>query len=246
MPSPPRQTYDPEKISVNTAWMKRGGLHVEVVVEPDEALEFRRTKGESPDLVTCLHAERIFADAKRGLHAKDTDLEQLFGTSDPLVVARILLLNGELQLTAEHRAAMREQKRTAIFSRICQFAVDPKTGLPHPAKRIELAMEEAKIKIDDQHSIEDQVPGIVRQLQPILPIRLEMATLQVHLPAPYGQKLYGELSRHGTMKKTEWLGDGALLAWIELPAGLQTDLIDDLGKRSHGAAEIKRVEGRQA
>jgi ribosome maturation protein SDO1 len=236
-----RMIYDAEKISVNTAWMKTHGIHFEVVVEPDQALEFRRTKGSAPELTECLHAERIFSDAKRGLHAKDTDLALVFGTADPLVIARRLILEGELQLTAEHRSRIREAKRNAIITKIRTYAIDPTNGLPHPQKRIELAIEEAKVKIDDNRDVESQIKEIVRALQPILPIRLETVTLQVHLPAPYGQKLYGEFSRYGTLKRSEWQQDGGLIAWVELPAGLQHDLMDDLGKKSHGAADMKRV-----
>jgi ribosome maturation protein SDO1 len=222
--------------------MKKGGEHFEVVIEPDEALEFKRTKGQRPDIRECLHAERIFADAKRGLHAKDAQLNEVFGTYDPLEIAKILIVEGEIQLTAEHRQRIREARRKNILDRIRMYAIDPTTGLPHPERRIELAMEEANVKIDDNKDAEEQIPAIVRQLQPILPIRLETVTLQVHLPAPYGQKLYGDLQRFGSIKKADWLNDGGLIAWIDLPAGLQTDLFDELGKRTHGAAEMKKVD----
>jgi ribosome maturation protein SDO1 len=241
----PRQTFDPEKFSVNTAWMKKHGEHFEVVVDPDAALEFRRTKGAT-DVKDCLHAERIFTDAKRGLHAKDEKLEEVFGTQDALEIAKVLILDGELQLTAEHRARIREAKRNNILNRILTYAIDPTTGLPHPLKRIELAMDEAKVRIDDNRDVDEQIPEIVRKLQPIIPIRLETVTLQVHLPSPYSQKNYGDLQRAGTIKKTEWLNDGALVAWVELPAGLQSDLVEELGKKTHGAADIKKVEERRA
>jgi ribosome maturation protein SDO1 len=233
--------YPSEQIIVNTAWIKKYGNHFEVVVEPDEALEFRRTKGAHPDIKECLHAERIFTDAKRGLHAKDTDVEQAFGTIDPLAVARKLILEGELQLTAEHRQRIRDAKRNNILTKIVRYAVDPTTGRPHPQKRIELAMEEAKVRIDDNRDAEEQVPEIIRKLQPILPIRLETVTLQVHLPHQYGQKLYGDVQRYGTIKKTDWLNDGSCMLWLDMPAGLQMELIDELAKRTHGAADVKKV-----
>lgn len=241
----PRMTFDPEKFSVNTAWMKKGGEHFEVVVEPDEALEFRHTKGKSPDLRECLHAERIFADAKRGLHAADGQLAQVFGTTDPLEIAKVLILEGELQLTSEHRQRIRDAKHQEILTKICTYAIDPTSGLPHPRKRIELAMEEAKVKIDDNRAGEEQVQEIVRKLQPIIPIRLETLTLQIHIPAQYSKKLYGDVQRYGKLKKTDWLSDGSLLVWLELPAGLQNDLYDDLGKKTHGGADVKKVDERR-
>jgi ribosome maturation protein SDO1 len=236
-----RMIYDAEKISVNTAWMKRFGNHFEVVVEPDKALEYRRTKGASPELRECLHAERVFTDAKRGLQAKETDLEQAFGTTAALEIARKLIIEGELQLTAEHRAKIREAKRNQILSKIVTYAIDPTTGIPHPQRRIELAMDEAKVKIDDNRDVDEQIREIIRKLQPIIPIRLETVTLQVHLPAQYSQKLYGEMQRFGTIRKGDWMNDGSWMGWVDLPAGLQADLINELGKRTHGAADVKKV-----
>ena len=235
-----RVTYPPEQFSVNTAWMKKYGEHFEVVVDPDKALAYRKAKGAF-DVKECLHAERVFTDAKRGLHAKDEDLVKAFGTSDALEVAKKLVLDGELQLTAEHRQKIRDAKRNNILNRIVMYAIDPTTKLPHPRKRIELAMDEAKVKIDDNKEVDQQIPEIVRKLQPILPIRLETVTLQIHLPVPYGQKLYGDVQRYGTIKKNEWMPDGSWIGWVEMPAGLQNDLLDELGKRTHGAAEVKRV-----
>lgn len=234
--------YDEERFSVNTAWMKKGGEHIEVVIDPDAALAYKHSKGMHPDIKECLKAERVFFDAKRGLHASEEHLEKFFGTTDPLAIAKILLLEGTIQLTAEHRAKIREAKHNQILNHIRTYAIDPKTGLSHPEARLRLAFDEAKIKIDDAKTVEEQIPVIVRQLQPILPIRLETVTLQIHLPAPYGQKLYSDLQRHGQVKKADWLQDGGLLCHLELPAGLQSDLMEELGKKTHGAVDIKRAE----
>jgi len=234
-----KMKYDEERFSVNTAWMKKGGEHIEVVIDPDAALAFRHSKGQNPGIKECIKAERIFFDAKRGIHAKDEHLQAFFGTTDPLAIAQTLILDGNIQLTTEHRTKIREAKHNQIISHIRTYAIDPKTMLPHPEARIRLAFVEAKVKIDDSKSVEEQIPGIVKQLQPILPIRLETIVLQIHLPSPYGQKLYGDIQRFGTIKRADWLEDGALLCAVELPAGLQQDLIEELGHRTHGAADIK-------
>lgn len=236
-----KQTYEKERVQWNTAWMDSHGEHFEVVVNPDEALLFRKTAGKNPDIRECVRSEHVFADAKKGQLAAEDALEKVFGTTRPLEIARRLILEGEIQLSAEHRAQLREERRNRIVNRIQAYAIDPTSGLPHPRKRIELAMDEAKVRIDERQDEERQIREIVKKLQPILPIRLETIVLQVHLPAAYGQKLYGELERHGALKKTDWLPDGGLLAWLEIPAGLQNDLIDELASKTHGAAEVKKT-----
>jgi ribosome maturation protein SDO1 len=235
--------YEEEKFSINTAWMKKAGEHFEMVLDPDAALEFKHSKGATPDIRECLKAEHVFSDAKRGLFAKEERLRELFGTDDPLLLAKKFILDGTIQLTAEHRAKIREAKRNQILSKICLYAVDPTTGFPHPRARIQLAIDEAKVRIDDNKDVDEQVSAIVKQLQPILPIKLEVASLQVHVPSQYAKKLYGELTRFGTVKSAEWMVDASLLCTIEMPAGLQTDLMDFLGARTHGAASVKKLGG---
>lgn len=238
-----RTAFQPAKVSWNLAWIKRGGHSFEVVIDPDAALAYRNARGTT-DIVPVLHSEHIFAHAQKGERANEADMLASFGTADPLAVARILLLEGELQLTAEYRAGLREAARARIIQRIVAYAIDPTTRLPHPRARILLAIEEADIRIDEREDEEKQVTAIVRKLQPIIPIKLETVTIQFRLPHPYGQKLYGDLERAGTLKRTEWAADGALIAWVELPAGLSTDLISDISKKSHGAAEVHIDNGR--
>lgn len=238
---PRQQVYDRERIHWNTAWIKKFGHHFEVVVDPDGAAGYKRSGGKG-DLREVLKSEHVFSDAKKGEIAAEEHLVEAFGTSEPLDVARVLVLEGELQLSAEYRAQLREERRKRILTLIHTYAIDPTTGLPHPMRRIELALEEAKVKVDDAKDAESQVGDIVRKLQPIIPIRLETVTLQIHLPVPYGQKLYGDLQRYGTLKRTEWLGDGSLLAAVELPAGLQAELLDELNKKTHGAADAKKID----
>lgn len=237
-----QKIYEKERVQWNTAWMKSHGHHFEIVINPDEALEFKRTGGVSPDIRECVRSEHIFSDAKKGQLAAEDALDAVFGTDAPLEISKRLVLEGEIQLSQEHRAQLREQKRNRILNAIHTFAIDPKTGSPHTRKRIELAMEEAKIQIDYNRDAESQIPNIVRDLQPIIPIKLQMVTLQVHLPGTYGQKLYGDLERFGTIKKADWMGDGSLMAYLEIPAGMQNDLLDDLNAKTHGAAEIKKVD----
>ena len=43
---------------------------------------------------------------------------------------------------------MQEEKRLMVIATITREAINPQTKLPHPARRIEIAMEEAKVRID--------------------------------------------------------------------------------------------------
>lgn len=229
-------SIDEERFSVNTAWMKKDGEHFEVVVDPDLAIAFKQTgAGDIHDIVKSGH---VFFDAKKGEKASEQQMKTFFGTSDEFQIATIIIKEGELQLTKEHRDKLRAQKRKRIISIIQRNAADPRTKLPHPITRIELAFDEAKIRIDELKRAEDQVQDIVKKLQPILPIRFEQKVLHIHLPALHAAKLHGLIASYGTLKKQEWLNDGSWSGEVEVPAGIALECIDMLNNKTHGSAQI--------
>ncbi|PIO05712.1 ribosome assembly factor SBDS, partial [Candidatus Woesearchaeota archaeon CG08_land_8_20_14_0_20_43_7] len=117
--------------------------------------------------------------------------------------------------------------------------VDPKSGLPHPMKRIELALDESKVKIDEFGSVENQVQDILKGLREVLPIRFEKRKIEVILPADVASKAYGSLSKFGQKLKEEWRDDGSYCAQLEIPAGLQDELMDKINKTTQGNNEIR-------
>ena len=120
-------------------------------------------------------------------------------------------------------------------------SIDPGTNLPHPEQRIANALEEAKVRIDEFRSAEDQLQDVVKKLRSILPIRFEIRELQVSIPAQFASKSYSTLKNFGTVLKDEWQNDGSLVSLIELPAGLQQDFFNEINKITHGNAEVKVV-----
>jgi ribosome maturation protein SDO1 len=234
-----RMTFDEERFSINTAWIKKGGEHFEVVIDPDMAIAFKQTgEGNIREIVKSAH---VFFDAKKGDLASEHHMKTVFNSSDPLVVAERIIREGEIQLTKEHRDMLREQKRKRIISLIHRNAIDPRTKLPHPQARIELAFEEAKVRIDEMRRAEDQLQEIVRKLQPIMPIKFEQTVLQIHLPAQHAAKLYQTIGSFGTIRKQDWLNDGSWSGEVEMPAGLVSECIDTLNSKTHGNVQITHL-----
>ncbi len=233
-------TFDEERFSVNVARLKKGGETFEVVIDPDAAVRYKQ--GEISDLKDVLKAEKIMADAKKGELASEAHMQSLFGTSEPTKVAQIILDQGELQLTHEHRERLREQKRNKVASIIHMNAINPQTGIVHPLERVKRAMDEARVRLDEYKSAQDQVQDVVRALQPILPIKFTTFIAEIHLPATHAAKCYGVFEQYGTLQKEDWLSDGSLAVKLEVPAGRYNDLVDELSSKTHGDVEISKQE----
>ena len=236
----PTKTFDHERAHFNLARLKKAGGNYEVVVDPDKAIAYK--EGRSVDLDEVLQAQQIFFDAKKGEHASEERMQEVFGTTDALKVAEAILSEGEIQLTAEHRAKVREEKLNRIVQLIAKNACDPKSKTPHPPNRIRNAMEEAKVHIDEFKKAEDQVADIITQLRPILPISVESRIVAVHIPSAQAGKAYSALQSFGTITQEAWQNDGSWKGTLELPAGMVEELIDKVNGMTQGSATVDMIK----
>ncbi|MFO8015908.1 MAG: ribosome assembly factor SBDS [Candidatus Woesearchaeota archaeon] len=234
-----RQTMDQEKVSFNLARLKKGGQNFEIAVDADLAIDLRN--GKDIDIRDVVRSEHIFSDVKKGTLAPENLVRQTFGTEEPLEAARKIISEGEIQLTQEHRNKLREEKRRKIVDTIRRNAIDPKTNLPHPPQRIENAMEEAKIHIDEFKPADEQVEGIVKKLRPVLPLSFETKRLSVRLPPEHAGRAYGAVSDFAKPQKESWNNDGSYSCEIEIPAGLEADFYEKINGLTHGTAETKEI-----
>ncbi len=230
---------DHVQISVNLVRYKSHSKVFEVAIDADKAVAYK--EGEEIEVNEVISAEHIYEDMKKGMPAKDADLQEVFNTTNIPAIVKIMLEKGEIQFTQAYRTQLREKKLNKIISIIHQNAVDPKTGIPHPENRIKAAMDEAKVKINDLQRAEDQVNAIVTKLLPIIPLSLEKAKLRIHIPHQFSGKLRSTIAGFGKLSSEEWLNDGGLLLTIELPAGRQGELMDELNNVSHGGCSVEKL-----
>ena len=219
------------------ARLRKAGEVFEVLVDPYLARDLK--EGKEVDFEQLLAVEEVFKDARKGERASTEELQKAFGTTDIQKIVRVIIEEGEVQITAEQRKEMLEQKRRQIIEFIRRNAVDPRTGAPHPPTRIERALEEARVHIDIFKSVEAQVKDIVKALKPILPLRFEEIEIAIKIPPEYTGKAIGALYAFGNITKEEWQRDGSWICVMRIPAGMHGDLMDLLGKVAKGEALTK-------
>jgi ribosome maturation protein SDO1 len=216
------------------ARLRRGDRVFEILIDCERALALRR--GESVDIRDVLAVEEIFKDARKGERA--SGLLETFGTQDKLGIAREIIKSGEIQLTADYRRKLQEEKKRRIISLISTNAIDPRTGKPIPPQRVELALKEAKCIVDPFKPAEEQVKDIVKELRAVLPLSFEERELRIVIPPAYAGKAYGMIIKLGEVKRDEWLADGSWLCILRIPAGIQEEVIDKVNKLTHGEGKI--------
>lgn len=226
----------------HTAKLKTHGQHFEIMIDSDKAIAFKA--GTITDIREVLAVEKIFSDSKKGEEVSPTALKQCFGTDDILEAAKQIVMKGEFSLTAEYKQGLREQKKKQIINMIHRNAVDPTTHAPHPPQRIELAMNEAKVHIDEFEDTIKQMQDIIKKIRPILPIKFEVKEIAVKIPAEHAAKSYGVFNSFGKKLKEDWLNDGSLSVVIEMPGGLEEEFYQKLNAVCHGNVESKLLKTR--
>ena len=186
-----------------------------------------------------LATQDIFNDVKKGLHA--SFLRDTFGTDDKRKIAERIIKEGEIQLTTQHKNKLREELRKRIIQTIHRNAINPKTNTPPPPARIESALEEAKVKIDEYKSAEEQVVEIVKKINGILPIKYETREVLLKIPAKFSGQSYTIAKQYGKLLKEDWQNNGNLYLTVEIPAGLQNELLDKMNGLTKGSVELSVI-----
>ncbi len=224
-----------EKLTL--ARIKRFGQTFELSVDPDKAQQYR--KGEITDLREVLLVEDIYTDARKGLRATDETLAKAFQTTEFSKIADAILRKGELQLSSDQRAEERERRRKQLVNMIHVQAVDSTNNLPHPAARIEAALVEANIRLEDHKTVEEQFDGIISKLRPIIPLKIEQKEVTITIPAEYTGKSYQTVKSNSKILKEDWLSNGNWQVRVAVPAGLYPDLIEKINSVTRGEARIE-------
>ena len=224
-----------------TARLESHGERFEVLVDPDAALAIRRGEFEG-DLEDVIAAEDVFEDASSGDRPAENALEEVFGTTDPLEVIPEVIREGEIQITADQRREMQEQKRRQLINQITRNAVNPQMDdAPHPPERIESALEETDFRVDPMEPVESQVDDALDALRPVIPIRFDTVTVAVQLPPDYAGSGQAQVREFGDLEREEWQSDGSWVGVRQFPAGMQNEFYDLVNEVSSGEAETQII-----
>ena len=204
------------------------------------AADFKR--GEAIEVQEILAVEEVFKDAKKGDKASEEAMIKAFNTTDILDAAATIIKKGHVQLTAQQRKEMTEEKRKKIVATITRESINPQTKLPHPARRIEIAMEECKIHVDPFKSVDEQVNTVLKAIRTKIPIRFERVQVAIKIPGDFSGKVYNIIPEFGKTRKEEWQQDGSWVAVVEIPGGMQDNFYRKLNELTHGQVETKLMK----
>ena len=178
-------------VDVTVAKFSFEGEKFEILVKPDPALEYKM--GKKKDISAILVSDEIYTDSGKGTKPSTEKLLKAFKTEDLTEIAKIIMEKGDLNLTTDQRRKMIDDKKKQIVEFIVKTYVDPRTHLPHPPLRVELAMKDGRVSVDPQKSVDEQVKDIVEKLRSIIALKSENMNLEIIIPAQYASQSYAVL-----------------------------------------------------
>ena len=222
--------------------LKKGEHEFQILVDPDKALSYK--KGEKINLDDVLAVIGVYHDAKKGegTSIPNDELQKTFGMIDIRKIAQTILDKGEIQVTTEQRRQFVEEKRKEIANIISRRGVNPQTNTPHPPQRIMNAMEQVGVHVDPFLEASSQVDAIVKDLKVIIPIKFESVKVQIKIPPQYAGRAYSEIKRLFDESAESWLNDGSLQLVVQIPAGLEAELLEKVGSLTKGNFTSKEIE----
>ncbi len=168
---------------------------------------------------------------------EDWDDEKVHGEA-----AKVVLEKGYLKLPEAVRDKLIEEKASEILRYVQKYAINPATSAPYPPSKLEEAFRKvlAKgVKIDPLMDARALIPIVIKYLQDVIPIKLEIIVARVRIPAAYTGQLYGRVLQMATMKEQRWLDDGSLEATLEIPAGVFLRLNRMIVETTRGTAKLE-------
>lgn len=214
-----------------------GDNDFEILVEPDLAKE-AKLEGKDYDMQRMLFVQDVFKDVETGERASADDLEAEFGTQQVIEAAEQIFEKGSMQLTTDQKREMREDKYKQVVSMIARRSQDPKTSNPHPPQRVENALEEAGFNADPMEDINEQFKEAIDMIKPIIPISLDEKTVAIKIPNDAAGKAYDMIQRKADVQEEQW-GNEYFYAKIRLPAGILSELMDEIQDATGGKAEVQ-------
>lgn len=217
----------------------RGDKQFEILVDPELAKE-AKMEGVDHDIQRLMFVQEVFVDAGEGERASADELEDEFGTRQVMEAAEEIFEKGEMQLTTDQKAEIREDKWKQLVDMIARRAQDPKTGNPHPPQRVENALDEAGFHVNWDSSIEEEFEDAIDEIRPIIPISLDEKTVAIRIPNDKAGKAYDKIQQVAEVEEEQW-GNEYFTARLTLPAGVLSELMDELQDMTSGQTEMKEI-----
>jgi len=159
--------------------LTKNGTRYEVACYPNKIEEWRR-KIET-DIDEVLQRTVVYTNVSKGELANKDDLLESFGTKSQEKVCRIILDEGQLQVSEKERKQDQDKIFKDVASLIVEKCINSETKQAFPLGVIENAMREIHVSVTTHQSAKQQALKIIPLLQEKSGLPIERAKMKLQL-----------------------------------------------------------------
>jgi len=161
--------------------LQKNGKRYEVACYPNKIEEWRR-KIET-DIDEVLQRTVVYTNVSKGELANKEDILESFETKDQSKVCRIILEQGQLQVSEKERKQDIDKFFKDVASLIVEKCINSETKQAFPLGVIENAMRESHVSVNTHQSAKQQALKIIPLLQEKSGLPIERAKMRLQLTA---------------------------------------------------------------
>jgi len=146
--------------NISVVRLKKGGKRFELACYPNKVDEWRR--GIEKDINEVLQTREIFENVARGVLSNAIDWDNSFDTEDIDKVIKIILDNGEIQVTELERKQNYDKMFKDIATVVCTKCINPENGESIPMSMVESAMRTIHYSVKVDKSAKQQALDVIK------------------------------------------------------------------------------------
>lgn len=159
---------------------KKKGKRFEVACYKNKVLNWRN--GVEKDIDEVLQATTVFSNVSKGTLAKHEDLVDVFGTDDEEKVCRIILAEGDLQVSDKERQLELDSLFKDVASVLSEKCINPDNNKPYTISMLERALKDVHFSVDLHRNAKQQALEALPVLQAKFAIKRALMRLQIQVP----------------------------------------------------------------
>ena len=159
--------------------LSRGGHRFEVACYRNKIVNYRQ--GTETDLSEVLQTDRVFTNVSRGEFANKKILQKVFGTADETQVCKLVLDEGDVQVSDMERSARLESTAREVASMVSERCVHPDSRRPYTVTQVRDAMRIAGFMVHPTHGAKQQFLDCVKLLRRTGALDVERAKMELAL-----------------------------------------------------------------
>lgn len=226
--------------NVSVVRLKKGGKRFELACYKNKVQEYRNKV--TKDLDEVLQSHIVFLNVSKGQTAKDSDLKEVFGTTDVDKIIQEILAKGELQLGSEERDHQLHNISKEIATIVADKCVNPRTKIPYPVGIIEQALSELHFAPTLAKNAKQQALEAIKLLekQDRFPIARAQMRLLISCPMADAKKVQEAITPHLSQVENESKDTDLKLTCLIDPGHFRT-ITESVAKLTKGKGSVQLI-----